>query len=126
MCTACDGQPTLCLSGKSDGSDCFRLWHQQYHLLPFMYLMLVIFILFHLPFIYLHVSHYFLYSYLPLMLVIFIFYLCSSLSLQCCRQDNITKNKKRLYVPGKQLTQVLSVVQRKNKYGCCTLVIATV
>ena len=28
-CTACEGQPTLCLTGKNDGSDCFRLWHQQ-------------------------------------------------------------------------------------------------
>ena len=29
MCATCDGQPTLCLTGKNDGSDCFRLWHEQ-------------------------------------------------------------------------------------------------
>ena len=27
MCTACEGDPQLCLTGKEDGSDCFRLWH---------------------------------------------------------------------------------------------------
>ena len=26
-CTACEGHPSLCLTGKQDGSDCFRLWH---------------------------------------------------------------------------------------------------
>ena len=26
-CTACEGHPLLCLTGKQDGSDCFRLWH---------------------------------------------------------------------------------------------------
>ena len=28
-CTACDGHPQLCLTGREDGSDCFRLWHEQ-------------------------------------------------------------------------------------------------
>ena len=26
-CKECPGQPPLCLTGKEDGSDCFRLWH---------------------------------------------------------------------------------------------------
>ena len=26
-CQECTGQPTLCLTGKHDGSDCYRLWH---------------------------------------------------------------------------------------------------
>ena len=26
-CQQCIGQPTLCLTGKQDGSDCYRLWH---------------------------------------------------------------------------------------------------
>lgn len=29
VCTACEGHPQLCLTGRDDGSDCFRLWHQQ-------------------------------------------------------------------------------------------------
>ena len=28
FCNACDGHPSLCLTGRDDGSDCFRLWHQ--------------------------------------------------------------------------------------------------
>ena len=28
ICNACDGHPSLCLTGLDDGSDCFRLWHQ--------------------------------------------------------------------------------------------------
>ena len=28
-CTACEGNPNLCLTGKEDDSDCFRLWHDQ-------------------------------------------------------------------------------------------------
>ena len=28
VCNACDGHPSLCLTGRDDGSDCFRLWHQ--------------------------------------------------------------------------------------------------
>ena len=27
VCTACEGHPQLCLTGRDDGSDCFRLWH---------------------------------------------------------------------------------------------------
>ena len=27
-CKDCPGQPSLCLTGNEDGSDCFRLWHQ--------------------------------------------------------------------------------------------------
>ena len=27
ICTACKGHPSLCLTGRQDGSDCFRLWH---------------------------------------------------------------------------------------------------
>ena len=27
QCHGCDGYPTLCLTGRDDGSDCFRLWH---------------------------------------------------------------------------------------------------
>ena len=27
VCTACEGHPQLCLTGREDGSDCFRLWH---------------------------------------------------------------------------------------------------
>ena len=27
-CKDCPGQPTLCLTGNEDGSDCFCLWHQ--------------------------------------------------------------------------------------------------
>ena len=27
-CGDCDGHPPLCLTGRDDGSDCFRLWHQ--------------------------------------------------------------------------------------------------
>ena len=30
-CAACDGQPTLCLTGFEDGSDCFRIWHTTHH-----------------------------------------------------------------------------------------------
>ena len=26
-CQECPGQPTLCLTGKADGTDCFRIWH---------------------------------------------------------------------------------------------------
>ena len=29
ICTACEGHPQLCLTGRDDGSDCFRLWHEQ-------------------------------------------------------------------------------------------------
>ena len=28
ICTACHDHPNLCLTGKDDGSDCFRLWHE--------------------------------------------------------------------------------------------------
>ncbi len=28
-CQDCDGNPPLCLTGRDDGSDCFRLWHSQ-------------------------------------------------------------------------------------------------
>ena len=28
-CRECPQQPCLCLTGKEDGSDCFRLWHQK-------------------------------------------------------------------------------------------------
>ena len=28
ICNACDGHPSLCLTGRGDSSDCFRLWHQ--------------------------------------------------------------------------------------------------
>ena len=28
FCNACDGHPSLCLTRRDDGSDCFRLWHQ--------------------------------------------------------------------------------------------------
>ena len=28
-CTDCQGSPTLCLTGRDDGSDCWRLWHEQ-------------------------------------------------------------------------------------------------
>ena len=27
-CAACDGHPSLCRTGRDNGSDCFRLWHQ--------------------------------------------------------------------------------------------------
>ena len=27
VCSECPGQPALCLTGKSDDSDCFRVWH---------------------------------------------------------------------------------------------------
>ena len=26
-CSECEGKPALCLTGRGDGSDCFRLWH---------------------------------------------------------------------------------------------------
>lgn len=26
-CTACEGHPSLCLTGLDDGSNCFKLWH---------------------------------------------------------------------------------------------------
>ena len=29
VCGECEGNPPLCLTGRNDGSDCFRLWHQQ-------------------------------------------------------------------------------------------------
>ena len=29
MCAACEDHPQLCLTGRDDGSDCFRLWHEQ-------------------------------------------------------------------------------------------------
>ena len=29
-CKECPGQPTLCMTGIEDGSDCFRLWHAQF------------------------------------------------------------------------------------------------
>ena len=29
-CMACPDQPPLCLTGTEDGSDCYRLWHQQH------------------------------------------------------------------------------------------------
>ncbi|MCG8622585.1 MAG: hypothetical protein MJE68_11395, partial [Proteobacteria bacterium] len=29
ICTACEGHPQLCLTSRNDGSDCFRLWHEQ-------------------------------------------------------------------------------------------------
>ena len=29
VCTVCEGHPSFCLTGKEDGSDCFRLWHEQ-------------------------------------------------------------------------------------------------
>ena len=29
VCAECEGNPPLCLTGRNDGSDCFRLWHQQ-------------------------------------------------------------------------------------------------
>ena len=29
MCTACEGEPTLCMTGTNDNNDCFRLWHEQ-------------------------------------------------------------------------------------------------
>ena len=29
-CKECPGKPSLCLTGKEDGSDCFRLWHQHF------------------------------------------------------------------------------------------------
>ena len=28
FCAACDGHPPLCLTGKGDTTDCYRLWHQ--------------------------------------------------------------------------------------------------
>ena len=28
FCAACDGHPPLCLTGKGDSTDCYRLWHQ--------------------------------------------------------------------------------------------------
>lgn len=31
-CMACDGHPSLCLTGKQDSSDCFSLWHASEHL----------------------------------------------------------------------------------------------
>ena len=27
FCKECPGQPALCLTGREDGSDCFRIWH---------------------------------------------------------------------------------------------------
>ena len=27
-CQECEGRPALCLTGRGDGSDCFRVWHQ--------------------------------------------------------------------------------------------------
>ena len=27
FCKECVGQPPLCMTGKEDGSDCFRIWH---------------------------------------------------------------------------------------------------
>lgn len=29
QCLECDGGPTLCLTGKEDGSDCWSLWHRE-------------------------------------------------------------------------------------------------
>ena len=29
FCKDCEGHPSLCLTGREDGSDCFRLWHEQ-------------------------------------------------------------------------------------------------
>ena len=29
-CKECPGRPPLCLTGKEDGSDCFRLWHAHF------------------------------------------------------------------------------------------------
>ena len=26
-CSECPGQPTLCLTGRADGTDCYRIWH---------------------------------------------------------------------------------------------------
>ena len=28
FCSACDGHPPLCLTGKGDSTDCYRLWYQ--------------------------------------------------------------------------------------------------
>ena len=30
FCKECPGMPPLCLTGKEDGTDCFRLWHHRY------------------------------------------------------------------------------------------------
>ena len=29
FCKDCEGHPSLCLTGREDDSDCFRLWHKQ-------------------------------------------------------------------------------------------------
>ena len=29
QCVLCEGSPTLCLTGKDDGSDCWALWHAE-------------------------------------------------------------------------------------------------
>ena len=29
-CRECPGKPSLCLTGKEDGSDCWRIWHQRF------------------------------------------------------------------------------------------------
>ena len=29
VCTTCEGEPTLCMTGTNDENDCFRLWHEQ-------------------------------------------------------------------------------------------------
>ena len=38
VCAERDSTPPLCLTGRSDGSDCFRLWHQQWTLTLHSYL----------------------------------------------------------------------------------------
>ena len=32
QCLACEGGPTLCLTGRDDGTDCWALWHAQAHM----------------------------------------------------------------------------------------------
>ena len=29
ICPTCEGNPSLCLTGRDDGSNCYRLWHEQ-------------------------------------------------------------------------------------------------
>ena len=43
MCQGCEGQPTLCMTGKNDENDCFRLWHTAHTLIFILSLYIYLF-----------------------------------------------------------------------------------